>query len=251
MSAPPFEYRHRYLLHTILYLLGFATPWDWLVHFDPPGLNAHAWSILAIWLAQTGTAGVSDAFRLLLVLAITSAFAGAFLRTWGSSYLGASVVQAATLHTVSQFASPGIIEAGPYRYSRNPLYLGTVLHTLALALVMPGSGAIFIVIAVPLLQLRLISIEERFLRTQLGPLYDAYCLRVPRLLPALRPRIASLPLTPHWPQAILGEVYMWGVAVSFAVAGWWYNSWLLVQCVVISFGVSLIVRAIVEGREKS
>ncbi len=36
---------------------------------------------------------------------------------------------------------------------------------------------------------------------------------------------------------------MWGVFVSFAVLGWRYNSVLIIKGVLISLGVSLIVRA--------
>ena len=36
---------------------------------------------------------------------------------------------------------------------------------------------------------------------------------------------------------------MWGVFVSFAVLGWRYNSFLIIKGVLISLGVSLIVRA--------
>ena len=250
MSGTPFEYRHRYLLHTMLYILGFVAPWDRLWHVDPAGANAHAWGILAADLAQFVGLDIAVAFKLLLVLAIACAVAGALLRTWGSSLLGADVVESSTLHTASRARTVGIIEDGPYRYVRNPLYLGTIMHTLALASIMPGSGAVLIVIAIPLYQLRLISVEERFLRSSLGSTYDAYCERVPRLLPALRPRIAAVPLSRHWGQAILGEIYMWGVAASFAVAGWWYNSILLIQCVVVSFGVSLLARAVSPRRGK-
>ena len=39
----------------------------------------------------------------------------------------------------------GVVADGPYRHMRNPLYLGAWVHTLALALLMPASGALFTV----------------------------------------------------------------------------------------------------------
>jgi hypothetical protein len=51
-------------------------------------------------------------------------------------------------------------------------------------------------------------------------------------------------LKPRWRQAITGEIYMWGVAGSFAFAGWRYNASLLTQCVLVSLGVGLVVRAV-------
>jgi hypothetical protein len=52
-------------------------------------------------------------------------------------------------------------------------------------------------------------------------------------------------------QAAVGEIYMWGVAGSFAVLGWRYNAFLLTKCVVISLGVSLVARAFPLSAEAS
>ncbi len=38
---------------------------------------------------------------------------------------------------------------------------------------------------------------------------------------------------------------MWIVALAFCFAGWRYNAVLLVQCVVVAFGVSLVLKALV------
>jgi hypothetical protein len=38
------------------------------------------------------------------------------------------------------------------------------------------------------------------------------------------------------------------MAVSFAAVGWMYNARLLVQCVLVSLGVSLMLRAFPIGR---
>jgi len=139
----------------------------------------------------------------------------------------------------------GLLAAGPFRFLRNPLYLGTFLHTLALVLLMPPSGAIFTILAIGLLQLRLIGAEEPFLTAKLGAPYLAYCAKVPRLFPALTPRVPASSLQPHWSTAFLGEIYMWGVFLSFATLGWRYNSMLILKGVIISFGISLIARALI------
>jgi hypothetical protein len=144
--------------------------------------------------------------------------------------------------------SEGVVAAGPYRYLRNPLYLGIFLHTFALALLMPPSGAIFCIGAIGLFQLRLIAGEESFLTAKLGEPYLAYCTKVPRLIPAITPRIPSSATRPTWPTAFLGETYMWGVVVSIAVFGWRYNATLLTKGVLISLGLSLIVRAFIPKR---
>jgi protein-S-isoprenylcysteine O-methyltransferase Ste14 len=74
---------------------------------------------------------------------------------------------------------------GPYSYTRNPLYLGSLIiaagfalaaRSLWIALVM---ALIFIAIYLPV-----IGDEEQFLRSQF-PGFDDYARRVPRLLPRL------------------------------------------------------------------
>ena len=242
MKASRFEYRFRYLLHAVIYGLGFWAPWNGWLHLDPAGANAHTWGLLAVNLMQVGL-NISTAFQLLLWAAILCAFAGVALRTWGGAYLGAAVVQAPGMYTANADGMTGLLQDGPFRYVRNPLYLGTFLHTLAVSLLMPRSGAILTLILISVLQIRLILAEEPFLTARLGAPYQAYCGLVPRLLPALRPRVAARGVVPHWTQAALGESYMWGVALAFAVAGWRYNATLLLQCLIVSLGISLLLRA--------
>jgi len=242
-KASAFEYRFRYALHTLIFVLGFTAPWNYALHVDPTGPNAHLWGILAANMSRLGLGGIATAFDVLLGLGIACALAGAFLRTWGAAYLGANVVKSHTMHTAQSAPHTGILQDGPFRYVRNPLYLGTFLHTLALSLLMPESGAILCIIAIAVLQLRLILAEEPFLSARLGTPYAEYCATVPRIVPMLRTRVAPTGLKPRWPQAFLGEIYMWGVAISFAALGWRYNAGLLLQCVLVSLGVALMVRA--------
>jgi len=238
MKATRFEYRFRFIIHLLLFVLGFTAPWDYAWQLDPSGPNAHAWGVLAARLAETQWCSIVAAFNGLLVLGIVFAALGAFLRTWGAAYLSYKIVQSHAMHGSS------IIADGPYRFMRNPLYLGTFFHALALALLMPPSGAIFCIVTIGLLQLRLILAEEPFLAAQLGQPYLDYCARVPRIVPALTPRVPAGGMRPHWPQAILGEIYVICVAVAFAGLGWRYNQLLLIRCVLISLGVSLVVRAL-------
>ena len=54
MQAAPFEYRFRFWIHLVLFVLGFWAPWDLAWHLDPTGPNAHVWGVLASMLASTG-----------------------------------------------------------------------------------------------------------------------------------------------------------------------------------------------------
>ncbi len=243
MKATPFEFRYRFLLHAIIYLLGFTAPWNHWLHVDSSGPNAHVWGTLAAKLSalNPATINILTAFNNLLILGIIFALVAAFLRTWATAYLSPSVVQDASMH------GEEVVAAGPYRRLRNPLYLGIFIHTLALALLMPPTGAIFSIFAIGFFQLRLIAGEEPFLTTKLGEPYRAYCAKVPRLIPALTPRVPASTIKPVWPTAFLGEIYMWGVVFSFAVLGWRYNSILIIKGVIISLGISLIARAFIPA----
>jgi protein-S-isoprenylcysteine O-methyltransferase Ste14 len=239
MKATPFEFRFRFLILAAMYLLGFAAPWNYWLHLD----SIRTWQLLAAWPARSGWISFSTATIVVLLIGIVCALTGAFLRTWGTAYLGPSVVHDGAMH------GEGVIAAGPYRYVRNPLYLGNLIHTVALALLMPPSGAIFCILAIGIFQLRLIAAEESFLTAKLGEPYLAYCAKVPRLVPsALTPRFPTSTMQPKWPLAFLSEIYMWGVVISFAILGWRYNSILIIKGVLISLGISLIVRAFLPKR---
>ena len=124
MKASAIEFRFRYLIHAVVYCLGFTTPWNAWLHLD----TVRTWQWLASWPARAGWMSFSASTNAVLLLGILFALAGAALRTWGAAYLGSGVVQDSSMH------GDRVVAAGPYRYMRNPLYLGTFLHTFALAL---------------------------------------------------------------------------------------------------------------------
>ncbi len=248
-KASALEFRLRYWLHAVVYGLGFWAPWNYALHLDPAGASGNTWGILAANISRAGWLPYLQASVVLLCLAIALALAAAMLRTWGGAYLGAAVVQDGGMHAVNSptpFAGApvsGVTTDGPYRRMRNPLYLGTFLHTLALAILMPRTGAIFAIVLIGIMQVRLILGEEAFLTRTVGLPYEAYCKLVPRVLPALRARVAAGGRAARWGQAVLGETYMWLAAFAFCFAGWGYNAAPLIQYVIVAFGISLLVRA--------
>lgn len=252
-------FRFRYPLHLVLFALGFTAPWNRVVQVDPTGPNAHVWGILAANLAQLGigslAAPVMNPFNFLLLAAILCATLGAWLRTWGTAYLGSSIVKSGAMQGVQagSEATTGLNESvltdGPFGYVRNPLYIGTFLHTLAISMLMPRSGALFAIVAVGALQLWLIHGEEGFLGAKLGAAYQAYCALVPRLIPRFRRKAARTGIAAHWTQAFLGELYFWGAGLSFAIFGWRYNASLLTQCVIVSVGLGIVARGFLPKAE--
>jgi protein-S-isoprenylcysteine O-methyltransferase Ste14 len=76
-----------------------------------------------------------------------------------------------------------MIEEGPYRLSRNPLYVGLLVLYLGVALLVPTVwGIALFPVAVGLLLWGAILPEERFLHERFGAPYDAYARRVRRWL---------------------------------------------------------------------
>jgi protein-S-isoprenylcysteine O-methyltransferase Ste14 len=229
-------------------VLGFTAPWNYL--FDG---GSGFWSRTALWLPaaleieRAGWMSLTGATNLLLGLGIAFTVAAALLRTWGAAFLGPSVVKDAAMHAAvcTTEEGGGVVADGPYRYLRNPLYLGTFLHTIGLSLLMPVSGAVFAIVAIGVEQIRLIGGEEAFLEGKLGEGYLAYKRLVPRIVPALRARVAGSGVRPAWGMAVVGEIYMWGVAIAFASVGMRYNALLVTQGVLVALGASIVARGFV------
>jgi hypothetical protein len=110
-------------------------------------------------------------------------------------------------------------------------------------------GWLVAVVGTLLFQDRLILREEsELLRTQ-GQSYRAYLAAVPRLFPAIRPRISSSGITPKWGQAFAGETFFW----IFTLASLCFAITLNMKLVGICFGVSMLGYAVLQfvGRRRS
>jgi protein-S-isoprenylcysteine O-methyltransferase Ste14 len=80
--------------------------------------------------------------------------------------------------------------SGPYGYTRNPLYLGSLLMGVGFAVAARSWWVGVVLVAMFLaIYLPVIRDEEAFLR-QKFPEFDEYARRVPRMLPKIFPRIA-------------------------------------------------------------
>jgi protein-S-isoprenylcysteine O-methyltransferase Ste14 len=79
--------------------------------------------------------------------------------------------------------SSALVLRGPYRLSRNPIYLGMVCGLVGIAL-LAGSLTPFLVVPLfaAFIDRRFIRVEETQLRQTFGSAYDAYTARVPRWL---------------------------------------------------------------------
>jgi protein-S-isoprenylcysteine O-methyltransferase Ste14 len=246
MKATPFEYRFRFAIHAVIYVLGFTAPWLLIPALaDTPGFtNRSTWLIAAAAISRQQWLAFGAATVVLLVLALVFTGLGAWLRVWGSAYGGSSVVKSPLMH------GEAMLVDGPYRRTRNPLYLGTLLHTIGVAILMPPSGALFTVALLWIFQVRLALAEEPFLAARFGEPYVAYRNAVPRFLPSLRPLVAAAGAQAHWVQALLGELYFPAAFVVLAIFGWSFNAQPIRQGLLISMGTWLVVRAFMPLAKK-
>jgi protein-S-isoprenylcysteine O-methyltransferase Ste14 len=122
--------------------------------------------------------------------------------------------------------------------------LGLVCMIAAMALIMPASGALFVLIVVPVFLFTLIRGEEEFLNARSGEPYRAYLRSVPRLIPRLRTTLAATGNRAHWLEAVLSEINPIGVFVTITFLSWTYDNSLMIRAILVTLGVSLVVRAL-------
>jgi protein-S-isoprenylcysteine O-methyltransferase Ste14 len=117
---------------------------------------------------------------------------------------------------------------GPYAYSRNPLYLGSILIAIGFVVaarnvwIAAGAALMFFVIYVPV-----VIAEEKYLRSVFAD-YDKYAANVPRFFPRLTGYTSGEPGGEYsWElymkhreyQAALGSVLMMGALVGKLLVG--------------------------------
>ncbi len=247
-NAAALAFRFRVFIFVSLYLIGFLAPWEFRGGHPNTGNPGTLWLAASTLLARSGWITLAAATVAVTLVSLACLVLGTILRVWGTAYLGSGVMRGAAMQ------GEAFVAAGPYRYVRNPLYLGSWLLAFGVSVLMPPSGAAFFLVALSVFVLLLIWAEERFLSQKQGEVYQQYRRSVPRLWPRLRTRpvgsYAAPPAArPRWVQAVLAETYPVAITLCFAVLAWRYNARILVQCVLISYGVSLVVRALTsEGR---
>ena len=234
MRATSLEYRFRFVLHGLIFWLGFWSPWS-----EPLGLTTKStWLTLSSLLARAGWLNFIAATQAVLVAALVFLLLGAWFRVWGAAYVGADVVKSRSMH------SRALLADGPYRRTRNPLYLGTLLHTVGISILMPPSGALFTIALIWLLQVRLALAEEPFLESRFGQPYVEYRRTVPRFLPYPKPLVEAAGQPGRWLLALAGEFYFVAVVFVMGIWGWEFNAMPLKRGVLISLGVWLIIYAL-------
>src|SRR5580698_7515686 len=242
MRASAIEFRLRMLIMIVIVFVGFWSPWF--------GISTGGWDLgqristlewLPLEISRLGVTSFAVAAPIVSICGALIALAGAVLRVWGTAYLGY-----ATVHN-SDMQAGAVMADGPYRFMRNPLYLGGWFMMLAISLLMPPSGALFSMVLLTIFFLRLILGEEAFLGKQLGQPYQDYLRAVPRLIPRLRSSLPPAGNKPHWLTAVLTEIMPIGMFVTMAVLAWFYDQQLMLEGLLWSFLASLFARGMMKA----
>lgn len=226
------------VINLVIIVLGFWAPW---IRYGGIGSHILLLEWLALEISRIGLLSFTVATPVLIVCGAIVAGLGAVLRIWGAAWLGHGVVIDAKMQAGALTAD------GPFRYVRNPLYVGIGCMFAALALIMPATGALFVLVVAPLFLFSLIRGEEAFLTAQFGDPYRVYLLAVPRLIPRLRTTVQPSGNKPHWLQGVLSEINPIGVFVTIAFLSWTYDTQLMWRAIAVTFGLSLVVRAFMPG----
>jgi len=238
MKASAIEFRLRMWIQIVIVFLGFWAPW--LGPLDWSGrISTMAW--LAMEISRLGVVSFSVAAPMVIVAGALAAAIGMVLRVWGTAYLGYSTVH----HEEMQGGA--VMAAGPFRFMRNPLYMGGWFMMLAVCLLMTPSGALFVMVLVTIFYLRLILGEEAFLTAKLGEPYKEYLRAVPRLAPRLRSSLPASAGKPHWLTSVLTELNPIGIFIALAFLSWSYDSELMLKFILATFVLSMVVRGLMKA----
>ena len=182
----------------------------------------------------SGWGGVAKRIRVPLGFAFAIVYFWFARPTWQALALGAAIAMLGLW--LRAFASGYVKKAqelattGPYAYTRNPLYLGSMIIAAGFAVaarnwwLAAGMAAMFLAIYVPV-----IRFEEELLRGLFPNDVPGYFARVPRLLPRLRAESSArtggfskeLYLRHREYNAAIGTVLMFAALAAKLI--WWGN----------------------------
>ena len=148
------------------------------VRFPPPALFVAG--LLLGWALDRGVRAIP-----LPALGATAAPLGAALVLLGLALVawGIATFRRARTAIIPHYPASRIVDGGPYRFTRNPMYTGFTIVYLGLAALMRSAWPLLLLPLVLAALVRLvIAREERYLSAAFGAEYDAYRARVRRWL---------------------------------------------------------------------
>jgi len=92
-------------------------------------------------------------------------------------------LEAAGTNVNPALPTTAIVTSGPYRFSRNPLYVGVTLVYVGLTMLFNTWWGVFLLVPILLvMHCGVVLREERYLEQKFGETYRQYCSRVRRYL---------------------------------------------------------------------
>src|ERR1700733_3059055 len=237
-QASEFEFRTRFWFICGIFWFGFL-----LYFFDPVNVSVALSRLVLGGHPNESSSQFGHAVTTFFALGTLSVVLGALIRSWAESYLHSSIVHDAELH------GEQLVADGPYRHVRNPLYLGNLFLAIGVGLLASRSGFLVISIGMWLFVYRLILREETTLLQSQAEDYRRYLGAVPRLLPAVAPRVPASGAKANWLDGFTGELFMWSGAAAMAVFTVTRN--VLYFWVVFGLGIAIyFLQSYLRGRSK-
>jgi protein-S-isoprenylcysteine O-methyltransferase Ste14 len=234
-AASAWEFRHRFWIFGAWFWISFSV---YRIDHKNFGL-AIAESLCGLVHREATMADLRVVFLVGVLLAVLAAL----IRNWATAYIRPEVMVDGALHTHS------LVADGPYRFVRNPLYLGTNLLALGYSVMASELGAVLLIAGVLLFNYRIILREERELALAQGENYERFRRMVPRLWPSLLSRVAASERKPDWSAGLLGEMFFWGLALALLVFAITFNIRAYFLALGLSFGVYFLCLGVI-GRKK-
>jgi protein-S-isoprenylcysteine O-methyltransferase Ste14 len=207
--ASDFEFRHRTWFIFGIFCVGLAC-----YRVDPQISGEALARTLRSHIGLLQTLRLRTSIRAIFLVGAFIVTLGGIIRAWGAAYLRAEVVHDSSVRTER------LVADGPFRYTRNPLYLGLLIGVFGAGPLFSRTGWVVQMILALVFCYRLIFHEEAELFRVQGERFVAYCRAVPRLLPALKARISASGALPDWHEAFTAQTTWWTIAageVAYAV----------------------------------
>ena len=235
-AASAWEFRHRFWIFGACFFISFSAYNVDHTNFGVTILEA---------LSLTHRPATDGDLRILFGLGVLLSALAALLRTWATAYIRPEVMVDGALHTHT------VVAEGPYRYVRNPLYLGTNLLAVGYSVMASRLGALLLIASIFAFNYRIILREERELGLAQGEEYARYRRAVPRLFPSFRPRVPGSDRKPDWGAGLLGEMFFWGLALALLVFTITFDLRAYFFAFGLSFGVYFLCLGIIGFKKRS
>ena len=240
LPSTPWDFKARGLVFGIIYGIAFFVGINLQIN-----LYGNAAPTYALVGERFGSSGVHAA----AFIPVFFVLAGLALRIWGAAYLSSGVVWNADVVT------GGLLLSGPYKYVRNPLYLGNLIAAVGIGMLGPPFTLLIVVTGVIAFNMRLIRIEERYLLAVHGQAYRDYCRLVPAMLPRLTPAaVASDPRLPVWADGFWGEIFYLGVLLATlynALFSWQQPNGIVWVVLVVAVVAGRMILLVLKGKQRA